>query len=88
MLHFRQTHGIRLGLSELVGGSPRTMADLIAVLSTLPVTPTRIILSKIQILMANEDSSDFENHMRTSTHHRHVHAQNAGMIVLISDYLI
>ncbi|MCB0307752.1 MAG: hypothetical protein KDD48_00150 [Bdellovibrionales bacterium] len=65
MLHFRQTHGIRLGLSELVGGSPRTMADLIAVLSTLPVTPTRIILSKIQILMANEDSSDFENHMRT-----------------------
>ncbi len=40
------------------------MADLIALTSSLPVHPTRIVLSQIQILMANEDGADFESNMR------------------------
>lgn len=67
MLHFRKTHGARFGLSDLIGGSPRTMADLIAITSNLPTDPTRVILSQIQILLANEEATDFERHMRT--HH-------------------
>ena len=64
MHHFQSTHGVRLGLSDLKGGTPRTMADLIAILSVLPQDPTRVLISKIQILLANEDEADFEYYMR------------------------
>ncbi len=64
MIHFRSTHSARFGLSDLIGGSPRTIADLTARLSTLPVRPTQVILSQIQCLIANEKGDYFEERMR------------------------
>lgn len=64
MIHFRSTHGARFGLSDMIGGNPRTIADLIVRVSTLPVRPTQVLLSQIRCLIANEKSDYFEERMR------------------------
>ncbi|HRK06597.1 MAG TPA: hypothetical protein PLZ57_02410 [Pseudobdellovibrionaceae bacterium] len=48
----------------MVGGSPRTIGDLITRLSTLPARPTQVILSQIQCLIVNEKGDYFEKRMQ------------------------
>jgi len=64
MIHFRRTHGVRLGLSDLLGGTPRGIAELIALTKQLPLDPTRVILSNIQTILSNENGRELELKMR------------------------